>query len=141
MQIQNILVIDDDEVCDMLLSCLIEDVFKACSIIVKKNGGEALNYLRLLPFNSAQFPDLIILDFNLPDMKACEFIKAFETNFTATFPHTQIVVLTCHAREGDRQAILQFSSVVAFFNKPLEEKQLLQIKEVREGRSPFASQR
>lgn len=141
MQIQNVLVIDDDEVCDMLLSCLIEDVFKTCSIIIKKNGEEALTYLKQLSLSSAQIPDLIILDFNLPDMKASEFIRAYETNFTAAFPHTRIVILTCHAREVDRQAILQFSSVVAFFNKPLEEEQLLQIKEVREGGSPFTSQR
>lgn len=127
MIIQNALVIDDDEVCDMLLSYLIEDVFQSCSMTCKKNGEEALAYLKLVSIQSDLFPDLIILDFNLPDMNACDFMKAYEENFTAAFPATQIIILTCHARQEDRQAILQYSSVVAFFNKPLEEEQLIQL--------------
>lgn len=131
MPVQRVLVIDDDEVSNMLLSCLMEDVCSTCSISFKKNGKEALAYLKLQSEKSDQFPDLIILDFNQPDMDASDFVKAYEANFTVRFPHTMIINLTCHALEKDRQAILQFSSVVAFFNKPLEERQLLQVMKER----------
>jgi CheY-like chemotaxis protein len=128
MLIEKILVVDDDEVCDMLLSSLMEDVFKYCSVTIKKDGEEALAYLQLLSDRSDAPPDLIILDFNLPDMNACDFMKVYEENFSVTFPATHIIILTCHVREEDRQAVLQCPAVVAFFNKPLEEAHLLEIK-------------
>lgn len=134
MSIDHVLIIEDDGVSAMLLQYLIEDVLSATSITLKENGEKALVYLEEFISKPDQFPDLIFLDLNMPLMNGYDFIELYEEKFAPLFPATQLVVLTSSVRNKDIEIAQRYSSIKGFYNKPLEEEQLLQIKGSLESR-------
>jgi len=129
MSIDNVLVIEDDSASAVLLQFLIEDVLNPRSVITKEDGEEAIRYLNESIDHPEQFPQLIFLDLNMPNISGYEFMVLYEEKFSLLFPNTQLIVLTSSVREKDREISLQHASVAGFFRKPLEEKQLQQIRE------------
>lgn len=128
MSIDNVLVIEDDSVAAVLLQFLIEDVLNPQLVVIKEDGEEALDYLKASMDHPEQFPQLIFLDLNMPNISGYEFMDLYEERFAPLFPNTQLIVLTSSIREKDREISLQHASVAGFFLKPLEEEQLQQIK-------------
>lgn len=122
-------VVEDDEISRMLLGYLMEDVLQTNKIIFKDDGLEAYKYLESILDQPEQFPDLIFLDLNMPQLGGYEFVDLYEEKFAAPFPHTHLVILTSSVRKKDQEIADEHPSVAGFFNKPLEEAQLLGIQE------------
>ncbi len=133
MKINNILIIEDDEIAAMLLQYLIEDVLSAQSVVVKENGESAFRYLEDLLIDPDHFPHLIFLDLNMPLISGYEFMQLYAEKFAVHFPDTKLVVLTSSMMRKDQDLSAKYPFVTGFFNKPLSEEQLQQIKQHMEN--------
>lgn len=93
----DVLLVDDDEG-DIFL---IEEVLSYLNLQVRfhavRNGQEALDYLS----NSADLPDLVLLDLNMPKMDGRQTLNAIRQN--PALQHLPVLILTTSDAEADLQ--------------------------------------
>ncbi len=123
MKIERLLLIDDDELNNYIVNCILEDTKLANNFNFKTDGENALQYLYKCQATQ-QFPDLILVDLKMPIMDGFEFIEQYEKRFLQASPQTQLIVVTSSIREIEKQKALNFKSVKNFINKPLNEEKL-----------------
>jgi CheY-like chemotaxis protein len=110
MNMMNILLVEDDpDDVELLLEALHDnDVkFRIESI---KEGDKVLPYLQMCKI----FPDIIILDLNLPKMHGREVLISLKSS---TFSHIPIVILTTSSSKEDKEFCLK-SGADKFLSKP-----------------------
>lgn len=127
MSIQSVLIIDDDEISQMVLSYQVEDILHANTITIKENGEQALLFLDEVISRRSEVPQLIFLDLNMPQLSGYDFIKLYEERYATQLPDTHLVILTSSIRKKDEEMKKQHPSVAGFFRKPLEEEQMREI--------------
>ena len=115
---KSILVIDDDKICNFLTVNAFKKAGIEGVVNVVINGLEALKKLK----KDEVFPDLILLDINMPIMDGISFLKKYkQEGFEGK---SKIVMYTSSIREVDKDLTLQFKDVFAFVSKPLSIEKL-----------------
>lgn len=95
-----ILLVEDDEGDARLTAIALRDAGPPHDLDVLGDGAEVLAYLRHEePFASAQRPDLILLDLNLPGMHGHEVLAAIKDD--PVLRRIPVNVLTTSSREED----------------------------------------
>ena len=118
---KSILVVDDDKICNFLTVNALKKAGVKGNIDVVMNGLEAINKLK----ESSTFPDLILLDINMPVMDGMDFLKNYiSEGFEG---RTKIAMYTSSIREADKNQALQYSDVFEFINKPISHQKLVNI--------------
>ncbi len=115
-----ILLVEDDEVDIMTIQRALRDVKVLNSLMVTRNGEEALAYLRDA---QQERPCLILLDINMPRMNGIEFLQ--ERSQDASFRTIPVVVLTSSSVEQDM--VQSYSlGVAGYMIKPVSYKQFVE---------------
>jgi CheY-like chemotaxis protein len=115
---KSILVIDDDKICNFLTVNAFRKAGIEGVVNVVINGLEALKKLK----EDEIFPDLILLDINMPIMDGISFLKKYkQEGFEGK---SKIVMYTSSIREVDKDLTLQFKDVFEFVSKPLSIEKL-----------------
>lgn len=105
-----ILIVEDDENSAYLLDYTIRK--KKLTSFVAKTGRSALEILEAQPI------DLILMDFELPDIYACELVKLIRQNSkTAAIPIALVTALA--EAPKDCRPVLE-AHVRAYLNKPID---------------------
>ena len=112
----NILVIDDNEIDQLIISTHFKNVMSNTSIHEAGDGEDALDYLKNCMDN---FPDLIVVDINMPVMNGFEFLEKYEKVFWAQHPDTIITILSSSSADEDIEKSNTFNSLHGFISKPL----------------------
>ncbi len=120
-----ILLIDDDEINNFTVDAILKRVGFIETYTIKDNGWDALEYLR--DIDKKNFPNLIFVDINMPEMDGFEFIERYEAMFWATHQDTKISMLSSSVSERDRERALKLSSVSEYVFKPLTESKLAKL--------------
>ena len=118
---KSILVVDDDKICNFLTVNALKKAGVKGNIDVVMNGLEAINILK----ESSTFPDLILLDINMPIMDGMDFLKTYTSE--GFEGRTKIAMYTSSIREADKNQALQYSDVFEFINKPISHQKLVNI--------------
>lgn len=118
---KSILVVDDDKICNFLTVNALKKAGVKGNIDVVMNGLEAINILK----ESSTFPDLILLDINMPVMDGMDFLKTYTSE--GFEGRTKIAMYTSSIREADKNQALQYSDVFEFINKPISHQKLVNI--------------
>ena len=121
-----LLLIDDDEITNFAVDAILSRVDSIESYEIKDNGWDALEFLKTCQ-GEGQFPDLIFVDLNMPEMDGFEFIERYEATFWAQHQNTKVNVLSSSISEKDRQRSLGYLCVSEYTYKPLTEKKLAEI--------------
>lgn len=114
-----VLFLDDREMDNMLNKLMVREDHLPFDAVYITSGEEALEYLH--DQNEEDFPELIFIDINMPNMNGYEFVDAYN----ATLSHlpkaskTKLVFLTVSVSESDKQKALAMANVIAFYNKPI----------------------
>jgi CheY-like chemotaxis protein len=121
-----VLLLEDNKM-DMLLTKMILMKSNYCKEIISfEDPGDALNYYAKLDKQSGEevFPDLIILDINLPKMNGFQFLEKLSAFANEKINKCPVFILSSSDRieEIDRSKIYNVSKYLV---KPLDIEQLL----------------
>lgn len=123
-----LMIIDDDEINNFILIRLIKET--GVSIICNSalNGQKALKKLERWHRNEGiDFPDIILLDLEMPVMDGFAFLERYEKQFLNYYPHVQLYMVSSSIRTEDRSRAKSFVSVSNFISKPLPITALMEI--------------
>lgn len=120
--INTVLTIDDDEVTQFLNKIHL-NAEKFCNNVVKAyNGLEAIEFFRKLDsgeISMDSFPEIIVIDLNMPLMDGWEFVEAFKNEFPHFEDKTKIFILSSTINPADQERANNEKSIKAFLEKPL----------------------
>lgn len=122
---------DDDPITLMLYKMVIAKASLSESVIVAKNGQEALDYYDNLKLNDKDsFPELMFLDLNMPIMGGWEFLENFiQEKYKPFNEKTKIIVLSSTIDPKDIEKVKNYPTIIDFISKPITKEMLEQLKE------------
>jgi len=108
------LIVDDDEVLLMILERIIQKVNPERNLSLFSSGRAALD--RLEELKDDQKIRFIMLDINLKDMTGWDFLKELESR---NDQFSKVIMITSSVSQNNWQIAKKYSSVIAFFEKPI----------------------
>ncbi|MBK5284512.1 MAG: response regulator [Bacteroidia bacterium] len=124
MEIKHALLIDDNEIDNYIAKHIITKSNMAEKITVKTSANDALQYLAALKTNPSEFPDIIFLDIRMPEMDGFGFLDEFKNFPQAINNQCAVVMLTSSSHQKDIDHASQYSVVIKYLNKPLDQVML-----------------
>jgi CheY-like chemotaxis protein len=120
---KKVLLIDDDKINNFLSTLNIKQTKIASVSKECLNGEEAIEYLN----STNDFPDLILLDINMPFMDGWQFLEIFQQ--TEKLIDIPVYILTSSNYDVDMQRAMKYTSVKGYIVKPLKKEVLFSIFE------------
>jgi CheY-like chemotaxis protein len=121
--INSVLLIDDDAISNFLNTRLLREMQVAQDIKVTLNGEEALRFLQREKAANRPFPELILLDINMPVMNGFEFLEAFREVANEN-NNSVVIILTTSTNTRDFEQLKQYEEVEVYLSKPLTDENL-----------------
>lgn len=114
-----VLFLDDREMDNMLNKLMVREDRLPFDAVYITSGEEALEYLH--DQNEEDFPELIFIDINMPNMNGYEFVEAYNETMRPLpkAANTKLVFLTSSTSDADKQKALSLPNITAFYNKPI----------------------
>jgi len=109
----NILLIEDDQIEILKFERILSTISKNHKQHNETNGAAALQYLK----TTKNFPDLILLDLNMPKMNGLEFLKILKSD--NDFHYIPVVVLTTSNNKEDIKEAYRIG-IAGYVMKPLK---------------------
>lgn len=129
--IPTLLCVDDDRMTLMLIRLILEKANFCKSLLTANNGAHALEHfskqLESL-FSEQIYPDVILLDLNMPVMNGWEFLTTFSEQFPSIASQTKIFILSSSVDPFEKESALNHPMVVDFLPKPLSIEALEKLK-------------
>ena len=120
-QLMRILLVADSLADVELTLDALTDAKVANDVTVVRDGAAALEYLQA---NSDKFPDLVILDLNLPRMTGHEVLAAMQAD--ESMRRIPVAVLTTSSAEADVEKTYDLGAN-CFLTKPVEIEQFIHV--------------
>jgi len=116
-----VLLVDDDEPTNFLNKLTLKKYGCAEKIISVFDGQQALDYLDTC--TDGDFPDLILLDINMPLMNGWEFLDEYQQ---LQFNHKApvVIMLTTSVNPDDEEKSKKYNTIAGFLHKPLKADEL-----------------
>lgn len=121
---KTILIIEDNEADQFLGEMIISAARPLVRILKARDGEEALEVLQELD----EYPELILLDINMPRMNGLEFLEVFSEHNKKEIP--VVVMLTSSDQEQDKQQAQAYKCVKDYFLKPITKDKVEQLEKL-----------
>jgi len=121
----DLLVIDDDDINIFIIKKIVEKTGYQVSMTAKTNGQLAVDYLKDLQTQQQPFPDLILIDINMPVLNGWEFLEAYEKMNTEQ--KIDMYMLSSSVYENDIEKAKTYKMVKGFISKPLSINRLIEL--------------
>lgn len=114
-------IIDDDDVYINLIKKIINIKKLSENLLIFKNGLEALNYFKPIMENmsDAKFPEIILLDLNMPVMDGWKFLNEFTRIQTQSKIKTTLYIVSSSINPYDVAKAKSYSLVTDYLIKPV----------------------
>ncbi|WP_316817763.1 response regulator [Pedobacter nyackensis] len=120
----NLLVIDDDDINIFIIKKIVEKTGYNVNMVSKANGLLAINHLKAT-LGQEDFPDLILIDINMPVLNGWEFLDAYEElNISQK---VDMYMLSSSVYENDIEKAKTYEKVKGFISKPLSIDRLIEL--------------
>lgn len=116
--------IDDDEVYLFITSKILEAISPNVKIQTFQDGELALNYFKGIEGNPSDFPDIILLDLNMPFLDGWGFLKELKTLYPGIEKRIKIYVVTSSDRDDDLSLASEFNELSGYYVKPIKKNEL-----------------
>src|SRR5690606_15083894 len=93
--------------------------------VSKNNGQQAIEYIQSIVDDEEKFPDLILVDINMPILNGWEFIEAYQ-KLSITYK-VDVYMLSSSVYENDIERAKTYKSIKGFISKPLSIERLTEL--------------
>lgn len=124
----NLLVIDDDDINIFIIKKIVEKTGYSVNMTSKGNGQLAIDYLLEVTQDDALFPNLMLIDINMPVLNGWEFLEAYEGLNIPRQP--DMYMLSSSVYENDIEKAKTYKSIKGFISKPLSIERLSELLRV-----------
>ena len=116
---RQILIIDDDEVCNFVTRYTLEPLKVCEEIITLLNTRQAIDY-----FDRSKngLSDLVLLDINMPMINGFDFLEWYQKSQHSG--KTKFIMYTTSIRKEDRNRASQYKDVIGYIEKPISERKI-----------------
>lgn len=112
-----VLSIDDDITFNFLIERSFQLFSEDIKCIIYDNAFDAMDYLKQASEGLYNFPDLMLVDINMPLMSGFEFIEQYENTYLNLNSDCIVYFLSSSTRESDKTRALDYTCVNGFFTK------------------------
>ncbi len=112
-----IMVIDDDPICNLLTTRVIEKANIDSKIQVFDNPLEALKRLER---DSVSMPNMIFLDLNMPVLHGWDFVNLFLEIDSRKTKNVSLVILSASSNQTDLDKAVEVGCIQKYITKPLK---------------------
>ena len=124
----HVLIIDDDEINNYIATKLIDKLPFKAKVTTCLNGEVGLDYLHSCILNQLEFPDIILLDLNMPVMDGWEFLNVYKNSIVPSLNKNVIInIVTSSVYNIDMLKSATYSFVNRFVSKPLNTELLKEL--------------
>jgi CheY-like chemotaxis protein len=116
-KIKEIWVIEDDPITSMLIRKLIERAQFAQTTVAFHNGKLPIQQMRKRREDGLDFPDLIMLDINMPVMDGWEFLDHYISEFSGI--KVPIIIMTSSIDTNDVKKSKTYECIKGYYYKPV----------------------
>lgn len=127
--LERVILVDDDFTTNFINKRLFSKLEISKNIVIKTNGQEAYNYIVEHCKEDEEYPTLIILDLNMPQMNGFEFIESFKTFLKGKEEKLKVAVLTSSEAKIDIARVNRSSNYL-YVVKPLSMEKIMEILHV-----------
>lgn len=120
----HILVIDDDEIFIFLTRKMLQSSGMVESISVCRSAMEAIEFLHN---TEKEWPNLILLDLNMPEMNGWEFLQHYQSMTCNIKNPPKLYVVSSSIAENDTQRAKNIKGVDGYIAKPLSNEGIKQV--------------
>ena len=122
---KSVWIIDDDEIYQMIIKKIIErsDVFEAPEFFLC--ADVALKRLQEIKL----FPDLILVDINMPIIDGWQFLDHLQKNFAEELKKCTVFIVSSSIAYSDKEKAENYNEVSGFITKPVSVESLQIIEE------------
>ena len=124
MQVNYILIAEDDEDDQYLLSSAFKELASEIELIFVQNGIELINHFKRVDEGKFSLPSLLVVDLNMPKKNGKEAIR--ELISKSYFKHFPTIVFSTTGNEIERTRCAELG-VNEYFVKPSNYRTLLQV--------------
>lgn len=119
-KLEHILIVDDDQINNLFSQIILEDANVCNMVSVCQSTVEALELLRSMNDDpDATFPDLILLDINMPELDGFDFLERYHLLGYNVQYNTAISMFSTSNDPAHKERVKHFNSVIGFIEKPL----------------------
>lgn len=121
----NLLVIDDDDINIFIIRKIVEKTGYKVNMVSRSNGQLAVEYLTEIADNREIFPQLMLVDINMPVLNGWEFLEAYEK---LNLPQkSDMYMLSSSVYENDIEKAKSYKDIKGFISKPLTIERLSEL--------------
>lgn len=115
-----LLLIDDDEVNNFILLRRIKETGIPVSCSSVNNGKKGIKKLQTWDQrNDPQYPDIILLDLDMPVMDGFAFLDLYQESLYHKHPDVSLYMVSSSIRVEDRLKAKSYQAVSTFISKPI----------------------
>ena len=111
------MLVDDDPSTNYLHTRVIKAGACAEHVDVVDNGQAAIDFIRKAAAEKKPFPELILLDINMPVLNGWEFLEAYKRLPDSEKGNSKIIMLTTSMNPDDELLASEYSEVSAYYFK------------------------
>ena len=125
------MLVDYNDTDNFISKRIIEITEFSDKVIVKNSGKSALDYLFENEQIADNIPDIIFLDINMPIVDGFVFLYEYEKFGNTVKDKCRVIILSSSDNKRDIDKIINNDFVIKFVTKPLTERTLEEILEMK----------
>jgi CheY-like chemotaxis protein len=127
MRKKTIWVIDDDNIYQIIVNKIIQKSEMFSDISSFKNGKEAINAVSNSLNSKESFPDIILLDINMPIMDGWEFMEELQILKPSINKQIIVYIVSSSIAVEDKNKAKTYPDILGYLSKPVNINDLILI--------------